>query len=553
MMFRLSGPLTVLLAMGSLFAATVSAEGSATNQAQEVDKIFAPYDKPDSPGCALGVVRNGEFLYKRGYGSASLELNVPLTPQSIFYMASASKQFTAASMVLAAEQGYLSLDDDVRKYVSEMPTYGYVITLRQMLHHTSGYRDILGLVGLAGEHIEDIHSTAELLDLVSRQQNLNNVPGDKYLYSNTNYWLMSVIIQRATGKSLAQFAEENIFRPLDMTHTRFYDDRTAVVRGRVAAYKPLAGGGFAMDWNTNFDEVGAGGLMSSVEDLLNWDRNFYANKLGKGTLLQELQTPGKLNSGKKTDYALGLQVSTYRGLPIVEHEGGLFGYRTELLRFPQQNFSVICLCNLATVRPRILANQVADIYLKGLLSPERHAEIVHVDPQPFAGQYRNSKTHSVLDVSAVEGNLVINRGRWKATGPREFVNDWGQQISFEVVASKPMVLTAADPGEQPVMRRFERLQPLKLSETDLAQYIGPYTSSELQATYRFAEKAGQLTMTVNWEEPSVLTPSIRDEFQTPEGMSIVFHRDSSGRVFGCDLFADRVAQIAFARNAPSNQ
>ncbi len=346
-----------------LFTGVSHAADDSAELKRKVDQVFAAYDKPDTPGCALGVIRNGAFVYNRGYGTGSLELGVPLTPQSVFYMGSVSKQFTAASVVLAAEQGYLSLDDDVRKNIPELPSYERPITLRQMLHHTSGLRDILTLLSLSGRNFEDIHPTAELLDILVRQKALNYKPGDEYLYSNTNYFLLAEVVHRATGKPFSRFAEENIFKPLGMIHTRFYDDHSVVVSGRVPAYEPRVGGGFRVDWSTNFDKVGDGGLMSSVEDLLLWDRNFYANKLGKGTLLREMQTRGVLNDGKQIGYALGLSIRSYRGLPIVEHGGALFGYRTALLRFPEQQFSVICLCNLGSSGPGRLAYQVADIYL----------------------------------------------------------------------------------------------------------------------------------------------------------------------------------------------
>src|SRR5271154_3923155 len=391
-----------LISMGVLALGFLTGQALAADEKQEkVDKIFASYNQAGSPGCAVGVMEDGNFVYRKGYGMGSVELGVPLTSQSVFYMGSVSKQFTAASVVLAAEQGFLSLDDDIRKYVPELPSYGKTITLRQMLHHTSGFRDILGLLFLAGRNFEDIHPTSELLDLLSRQKALNYQPGEEYLYSNTNYFLMSVVIPRATGKPLSQFAEENIFKPLGMTHTRFYDDHSVVVPGRVPAYEPRTAGGFRIDWSTNFDKIGDGGLMSSVDDLLLWDRNFYDNKLGKGTLLKEMQTKGVLNSGKQIEYALGLFISTYRGLPIVEHGGALFGYRTELLRFPDQKFSVIVLCNLGTSRPSKLAYQVADLYLASQLSPEPSAsDVASADAQSFAGWYRNLDSHSVLEITA---------------------------------------------------------------------------------------------------------------------------------------------------------
>jgi CubicO group peptidase (beta-lactamase class C family) len=536
----------VLFASGSIAAATSFAQKDAGDLERKIDQIFAAYDKPDSPGCALGIVRDGEFVYKKGYGEGSLELSVPLTTQSVFYMGSVSKQFTAASVVLAAEQGFLSLDDDVRKYVPEIPSYGKPITLRQMLHHTSGFRDILGLLLLAGRNFEDIHPTPELLDLLSRQKALNYMPGDEYLYSNTNFFLFSVIIKRATGRPLSQFAEENIFKPLGMTHTRFYDDHSVIVPGRVPAYEPLADGGFRIDWSTNFDKIGDGGLMSSVDDLLLWDRNFYTNKLGKGTLLKEIQTPGVLNNGKQIEYALGLSVSTYRGLPIVEHGGALFGYRTELLRFPQQKFSVITLCNVGTSNPGRLSYQVADLYLAGQVSPEPPASAAaNVDAHPFAGWYRNPGSHSVLEISASKEGVGAFGTLFKPRDATHFVATPGPEIAFERRPNSGMRLTVNFKDTSPQI--FERYEPLKASTENFAQYAGEYISSELQATYRFAVKDGKLTLATNWQEPAVLEATVLNEFQGPFGTAIVFRRDAAGHVTGCDLFAGRVRNIAFVK------
>src|ERR1700722_3232269 len=535
----------LLLSTVSLTAAAFFAQKDAGDLERKGDQVFAAYDKPDTPGCALGVVRDGEFIYKKGYGSASLELGVPLTPQSVFYMGSVSKQFTAASVVLAAEQSYLSLDDDVRKYVPELPWYGKTITLREMLHHASGFRDILGLLLLAGRNFEDIHPTSELLDLLSRQKALNYQPGDEFLYSNTNFFLMSVVIHRATGKTLTQFADENIFKPLGMTHTRFYEDHTVVVPGRVPAYEPLPGG-FRIDWSTNFDKVGDGGLMSSVDDLLQWDRNFYANKLGKGTLLKELQTPGVLNNGTQIEYALGLFVSTYRGLPIVEHGGALFGYRTELLRFPQQKFSVITLCNVGTSNPRRLSDQVADLYLAGQLSPELFASsAASIDAQPFAGWYRNLDSHAVLEISASKEGVGAFGTLFKPRDATHFAATPGPEIAFDRQPNAGMRLTLSFKDTAPQI--FEKYEPLKASAENFAQYAGVYTSAELQATYRFAVRDGKLTLATNWQDAAVLEPTVLDEFQGPFGTSVVFHRDAAGHITGCELFAGRVRNIAFAK------
>jgi len=225
------------LLLGLCAYSTLAAAADRTFQ-QRVDAIFAPYNNTASPGCAVGIVQDGNFVYKRGYGMGSIELQSPLSPESVFYMGSVSKQFTAASVVLAAEQGYLSLDDDIRRWIPEIPFYGHKITLRLMLHHMSGLRDEIGLLSLAGDPIENIHTVPETIDLIARQKALNFTPGDEYQYSN-----------------------------------------------------------------------------SSVDDLLLWDRNFYDNKPGKGTLLRELQTRGVLNNGKTINYALGLELTDYQDCP----------------------------------------------------------------------------------------------------------------------------------------------------------------------------------------------------------------------------------------------
>jgi CubicO group peptidase (beta-lactamase class C family) len=392
---------------GFLFAAAAAPDDSQ----QKVDRVFAGYDKTDSAGCALGVIRDGAFIYRRGYGAASLELSVPLSSASVFYMGSVSKQFTAASIVLAAEQGFLSLDDNVRKYIPELPDYGHPITLRQMLHHTSGLKDFLTLFSYAGRDPASVHTGQEVIDFIARQKSLNNVPGDEFIYSNTNFFLLGEVVKRATGKSLEEFASENIFRPLGMGSTRYYDDHSLVVPGRVSAYDTGAGGKFLVDWSTSFDTVGAGGLMSNVDDLLLWDRNFYANRLGKGALLKELQTPGVLNNGKQISYALGLELGSYRGLPIVEHDGALYGYRTEILRFPVQRFTVVCLCNVSSANPSRLARKVADVYLeKNLKAEPEGSQALNIDrlpdPAPFAGKYLDPRTHSVYSFTSSEGRLM---------------------------------------------------------------------------------------------------------------------------------------------------
>jgi CubicO group peptidase (beta-lactamase class C family) len=533
------------IALGLFLAPTLS---SQMNE-QKVDRLFATYDKAESPGCALGVIRDGNFVYRKAYGTASLELGVPLSPQSVFYMGSVSKQFTAASVVLAAEQGYLSLDDDIRKYIPELPDYGHIITLRQMLHHTSGFRDFLTLLYLSGRDGSGYHSENEILDLVARQQGLNNTPGDDFVYSNTNYFLPAEVVKRATKKPLAQFAAENIFQPLGMVHTRFADDHIAVIPNRVPAYDSGTDGKFLVDWSTNFDIVGSGGLMSNVDDLLLWDRNFYNNKLGRGTLLKEMETPGALNDNKQISYALGLELGMYRGLRIVEHNGALFGYRTEILRFPEQRFTVVCLCNLSSVSVGNVSRTVADVYLAEKMQAEANSLGSPVkqsfpDPTPFAGQYLDPRTHSVYSFTTSSGSLAAWGSNLRRVGPNQFKDLGTGTITFSTSESDSRVSLEMDG-----MTVFagDRIRQLNLSQTALAAFAGVYNSHELDATYQLSMNNGSLMIRSGWSKPVTMVPIAEDEFSAGDLGILVFHRTSRRSVSGFKVFAGNARNISFER------
>lgn len=519
------------------------------SEQQRVDRIFAAYDKAGSPGCALGVIRDGNFIYRKGYGMASLELGVPLSPQSVFYMGSVSKQFTAASVVLAAEQGFLSLDDNVRKYIPELPDYGHAITLREMLHHSSGFRDFLTLLYISGRHLADLHSKDEMIDLIVRQKGLNNIPGDEFIYSNTNYFLLGEVVKRATKKSLAEFAAENIFQPLGMVHTRFYDDHTLVVPDRVAAYDLGNSGDFLVDWSTGFDLVGAGGLMSTVDDLLQWDRNFYENKLGKGTLIKEMQTRGILNSGKQISYALGLELGTYRGLPIVEHSGSLFGYRTEILRFPEQRFTAVCLCNLSSVTVTNIARKVADVYLEKSLQAEAGAlqspnDGGFADPSMFAGKYLDPRRHFVYSFTALGGNLMAWGANLRRVGPNQFKDLGTGTITFDI-PDGIMKATLEMDGE--TFFAGKRIEELHVSDADLATYAGRYCSAELDATYNLPTNKGSLMLRNNWNPPLKLIPIAPDEFDGGDQRTLMFHRDANHCVSGLSVFSGNARNVSFEK------
>ena len=422
-------------AIASMLAAALAAPAEAqpprvsvdSSVHGRVDAVFAQWNRTDSPGCAVGVYRGGVIEYARGYGMANLELGVALSPQSVFDIGSTSKQFTAMSIMLLARDGKLSLDDDIRKYVPELPNYGKTITIRHILTHTSGIRDYLTLWGLAGVDDADLTTDDDALALIARQRELNFAPGDQWLYSNSGFFLASVIVKRVSGKTLARFAAERIFAPLGMTHTRFNDDHMAVIPDRATGYAPRDSGGWATAMS-NFEQTGDGAVQTSIEDLERWDENFYTGAVGGAETLATMQKTAVLNDGKQQTYALGLMVDRYRGLRAVSHGGSWAGYRAELLRFPEQHLSVACLCNLARTNPSLLARRVAEIYLGTQMTPAADASVTAAGRRTppssasswtpaagelarYAGRYESPELETSYTLSVDNGALMLHRRR----------------------------------------------------------------------------------------------------------------------------------------------
>jgi CubicO group peptidase (beta-lactamase class C family) len=409
-----------VVSFASMLSGTVMAQQSAEKTASAVDEVFADVASPGSPGCALAVARDGKLLYTKGYGAANLEQNVPITPDSVFDIGSTSKQFSAASILLLEKQGKFSVNDDVRKYIPELPNYGTPITILNLLNHTSGLRDYLALFDLSGVNVDSVTTDDEALALIVRQKALDFTPGSEWLYSNSGFFLLSIIVKRVSGHSLRDFAAENIFAPLGMSHTVYRDSHTLLIPNRVLAYDPVEKSSrYTLDVSY-FEQTGDGAVHTTVGDLLKWDENFYTAQIGGKALLGALQTPGTLSSGKTLTYAKGLSVGSYRGLPTVRHGGSWGGYRAELLRFPEQHFSVVCLCNRSDSNPEGRAERVADIYLAPLLKPkEKKAEHRHETVRKpeisvpaetlgaMAGLYWSDELAVTYKLGLVDGKLTL--------------------------------------------------------------------------------------------------------------------------------------------------
>lgn len=525
----------------------------AQDRPQTIDQIFAAYSRTETPGCSLGVIRDGRFIERKSYGQASLELGVPLSPESLFYVGSVSKQFTAASVALAAEQGLLKLDDNVRKYIPELPDYGHTITLREMLNQTSGLRDFFDLIYFSGRSAADFNSPSQILKLIEQQKELNNTPGAEWVYSNTNYFLLGIVLERATGKTLAQYAAQKIFRPLGMTHTRFYDDASVVVPGRVAGYDPGPDGGFTVDWSTTYAVVGAGGLMTTVDDLLQWDENFYSNRLDTGRLVKELQMPGILNDGNKTTYGMGLILGDYRGLPIVEHNGALFGYRADLLRFPEQRFTVVCLCNVSNASPEEKAREVADLYLKS----EMRSDSISIsavdkdlpDPARFAGQYLDHSTQTIYSFTAANGHLRAWGADLRRKNANQFYDLFGDLFTFKESTANGQANSMTVLLDMNGEKYFagEKLSELHLDDADLEAFAGEYKSPELDSTVQLSVEHSNLILKSGANSPLTPVPIAKDEFEAGGSFVIDFHRDGQRQISGLSWSEHAARRVEFAR------
>jgi CubicO group peptidase (beta-lactamase class C family) len=395
---------------------------AAGDEAARVDRLFAQWNKPGSPGAAVAVVRNGEIVFKYGYGLANLEYDIPITPATVFHVASVSKQFTAMSILLLEQQGKLSIDDDIHKYLPEMADFGATITLRNLLNHTSGLRDQWDLVRMAGWRMDDVITQRQLLSMLFHQKELNFAPGAEHLYCNSGFTLLAEIVHRVSGRTFPQFTRDAIFQPLAMNSTHFHDDHEMLVKNRAYSYQP-DGERFKLA-ALNYANVGATSLFTTVEDLAKWAHNFELPRVGDAALIARMETPGVLNNGKKLDYACGIVVSEFRGLRVVQHSGGDAGYRSQITMFPDQKFSVVVLSNLATAVPGRLAMQVAGIYLAdrfpkpedkrpdGPVAPGRKFEKLSPERlQEFAGDYYSEELGTNYTLVMRNDRLVATHRR----------------------------------------------------------------------------------------------------------------------------------------------
>ncbi len=574
--------LTIILAM-AVSPNTGTAQDIADSLAAQVDKLFAQWDKPDSPGCTCAVMRDGEVVYSRAFGMANLELGVPLTPQSVFSIASVSKQFAAASIALLALRGQLSLDDDIRTYLPEMADFGDTIRIRHLVHHTSGLRADQLLQRLSGRTSRDYGNNDRRLEVLSRQRTLNFRPGQEFLYTGSNYNLLVEIVERVSGTSLREFAEENIFGPLGMANTQFGDDDyRRIVENRVQGYGPRAQGGLQR-YLSEFAPVGPSGLLTTAEDLLRWNRNFDAMTVGGPDFIGLLLTRGTLNDGDTLNYAFGLWHGQNRGIKAVYHGGSSPGFRTNLARYPEQRFSVAVLCNLATINPVGLTLSVTDIYLKDAVATaaaenaSRPApEVVSVSTgelERLTGDYWltvrrpvpmwGDDNYLARRIYLEDDTLIYFRDLREFTSrshehklvplgnDRFYMLDTGRRgviVSFTPpTPEQPRQLIVVGDGGKPSV--FDAVEPVSPSPADLEDYLGTYYSEELDYEWVLRITNDSLS---SWDPRTrgrefALAPFTRDVFSGGWRAFYTFSRDGSGRVVGFTFDMQGVRNLKFVR------
>lgn len=542
-----------LLALGT---APAAAQTLTPAQIQRIDSVLAPFDHTDRPGCSLGISQNGRLIYQRGYGMSNLELGVAITPPSIFHVASISKEFTAFAVGLLADDGKLSIDDDIHKYIPELPDYGKPITLRHLMYHTSGIRDQWELLGMAGWRDDvDLVTEGDILEIVTHQKELNFAPGEEYLYSNSGYTLLAIVVKRVSGQRLREFAAERIFKPLGMNDTHFHNDHTFIVPNRTGAYVARPGGGWAISLPV-FDNDGATSLQTTAADLLKWEQNFVDGKVGSRHLIDEAMTSGHLNNGKSINYGFGLSVGTYRGVKWIGHGGADAGYRADVVRYPDEGLAIAVLCNFGEATPGVYSRHIADVLLEGKLAPAKTAaapatpvQLSQADLEAVAGSYKNPKSDEAWLFVVKDGKLVLSNFDvpLTAVGPRRFTL-FGMMLEFTTPANGPMVARLIGDGDGEGVG-YEKMTPPKATPKDLAAFVGEYWSPEIGVTYRIVPTDSGLVLKRRKFDDAPLVPIYADGFSTGVG-TLRFVRAGgkpTGPVTGFRVTGGRVRRVEFVK------
>lgn len=543
--------------LASLSAAAAAAQAPTDSTAARIAAIFSPYARTDAPGCAVGVFRAGAVLYSSGFGMADVANHLPLTDTTAMPVASLSKQFTAFTVLLLEAEGKLGLDDDVRKYVPELPVFGPPITIRRLLNHTSGLRDTWNLFDMAGWRITDEETAADMLWLIGRQRALNHLPGAEFRYNSTGFFLLSLIAERVSGSPFQRLVAERVFGPLGMTRTVVKADVDQVVNGLATGYwghDPAR----LFTARPPFSWTGATGVVTTVRDLARWDANWYRQTVGTTAMREAMATPGRLADGTILGQGLGQYLGRYRGRRMLSHAGSDPGYKADFIRFPEDSLTVTVLCNGFDISPTPLALRVADLYLAGgdsavvavAEAPDRAPAIA---ANTLAGLYWHAATGNVYTFYFENDGLVLDGG---GEGKFPLASLGGNAYRLTAAPRRYVLTFLRRPGgllgveeniEGSPKRVFERVPEAARAGAPLSSLAGVYLSPELEVTWTFALGGKKLVLQRHRMPPDSLDHLFGNVFQTRHGFLLEFSPGRSGRAGAVEVSTERVRRLRFIR------
>jgi len=549
-MYRRMASMLVLLPM----VVHVYGQNNYDSLEKYVDSVFMGFSGTKTPGCAVAIIAQGKLVFEKGYGMANLECGAPVTPKTIFDVASVSKQFTGFAISTLIQSGKISPDDDVHKYLPELPDFGKKITISNLLHHTSGLRDWPEGLHIAGWRWEDPIYFEDIIRMVYHQKQLDFDPGSRFSYSNTGYNLLAAIVEKVTGAPLKDWEEQNIFKPFGMEQSGIRDNYGSIINGRAVSYY-AAGNGF----NASSDALmayGSSSLFTSVEDLSKWVIHFQQSvKTGDPVYERMIQT-GQLGDSQIVHYGYGLEVNDRQGIKIISHDGGWAGYHSIIINYPQRNISFIILSNADRFDPTRYAAAISMFYFGDIFKEEAAAEdlsslpTVKVVPpllQKYTGSFQLA-TGWYVTFTSENGQLMV-----QATGEDKVVTEAKSDSVFWVPQYKAyFTFPAGGTGKvSEVKYRYHhivapRVTPSVITPQQLHEFAGSYYSEEFETGYRITVDKNKLILHHMRLGDIAAEPDlvIKDLFHCGLG-ALKFYRNGSEKVVGYRLSGGRVKNIEF--------
>ena len=501
---------------------------------------------PEKPGAQLSIEKNGKIIFSKAYGSANLEQNIPLTLNSKIEAGSVSKQFTAAAILLLEQQGKLSLMDDVRKYIPELREYGTTITLEHMMYHTSGLKDWGAIASVTGwgRFIKN-YTNDDVLDIVMAQKTLNNIPGAEYIYSNSNYNLLAIVVARVSGLSLAEFTKQHIFLPAGMQNTQWRDDHNSIVKDRAIAYARIEN-----DYRTEMpyeDAYGNGGLLTTTEDLLKWVGYYQSGKFGTPSLLSRQIQTQTFNNGKRNNYAAGLIINAFKGHRTIEHNGATAGYRAELVTFPDLNLSIAFLSNTSAFdhSPHPVVYAIRNIFVSEKDKPqkkkkEKTVKVSETLLNTYVGWYKNNRSGAGVPIEMKDKKLLFDKSVMVPQSKNKFklaqalieINGQGSLFAITETDTIP----------------FSKVDPAATGDASFVQHTGKYFSTETNSTLTILQKEGKLWMSLKPNQEYPLSPTYRNAFNISTfGGDLYFIKNTENQTVGMNVSVGRARNLSFVK------